>query len=122
MPTNPLPKGLIDKETAQAMELLYVENQYAVINRYNESHGDKEPDSRETLFSLDEIENYVAYVKENAQALGLTDLGIRVYQGAKEVDGKKFTTVFFVPTSEGNNVMEILCLNLGTYGRPPTNY
>jgi hypothetical protein len=54
---------------------------------------------------------------------GLKDLGIRVYQGAKkEADGKIFTTVFFAPTNEGKNSMDILCLNLGTYGRPPTNY
>lgn len=118
----PLPKGLIDTEAARAMELLYVENQYAVINKNNESHGDMEPDSRETIFDLDEIENYAAYVRQKSEEMGLKNLGIRVYQGAKEADGKIFTTVFFVPTSEGKNTMDILCLNLGTYGRPPTNY
>lgn len=122
MPT-PLPKGLIDKGTAQAMEKLYVENQYAAINQNNVSHGDHEPDSRETTFALDEIENYITYVKQMSEEQGLKDLGIRVYQGAKkEADGKIFTTVFFAPTNEGKNSMDILCLNLGTYGRPPTNY
>ncbi|KAA5533697.1 hypothetical protein F0919_14265 [Taibaiella lutea] len=118
----PLPKGLIDKETAKAMEKLYVDNQYAIINRYRQSHGDDEPDSRETIFSLEEIENYIAYVKEASNALGLRDLGIRIYQGAKSADEKVFTTVFFAPTNEGNNSMEIQCLNLGSYGRPPTVY
>lgn len=118
----PLPNGLIDKDTAQAMEKLYVENQYAVINKNNAAHGDNEPDSRETIFALDEIENYVAYVKQLSEEQGLKDLGIRVYQGAKEEGGKIFTTVFLAPTNGGNNSMDILCLDLGTYGRPPTNY
>lgn len=122
MSSTPLPKGLIDKTTAETMEKLYVENQYAVINRYNLSRGDHEPDSRETIFSLDELENYIAYVKENSGVLGLKDLGIRVYQGAVEADGKTFTTIFFAPTNEGNNTMELLCLDLGSYGRPPTAY
>ena len=58
-------------------------------------------DYREVWFKLDEVENYIKYVKQNADSLGLENLGLRVYFGAKEdSNGVIKNTAFFVPTHD----------------------
>lgn len=96
-----IPQGLISDNTANAYEEAYKLKEmqkneiiagagYPTIN-----------DNREVWFKLDEIENYIKYVKENADSLGLENLGLRVYFGAKEdTNGIIKNTAFFVPTHD----------------------
>lgn len=98
-------------------------------------------DSREFLFSLDSLKQYIAYFEREAKTQGYKDLGIRIYFGAYP-ESKKYpdpgkATVFLVPTgnkiqSQGSfnpflavyetgddNIESISSLNYGHAGRPP---
>lgn len=140
-----MPTGLITPQTADEMEELYVSNQYAVLNKALIAAGDNQPDSRETWFSIEEMERYIAYVKRASDSLGYKNLGIRIYQaGKKERNGKIYTTVFLTPThrnepkvsigsfffnsahaqtvSVNENSVSLYSLDYGQYGRPPSAY
>lgn len=68
------------------------------------------PDSRWYWFSLDEMEGYIQYVKENAKEQNLENMGIRIYMGkypenhpAEKMASPEFggyQTVFLMPTTK----------------------
>ena len=142
-----MPQGLITSQAADDMEELYVANQYAVLNKALAEAGDNEPDSRETWFSIEEMERYIAYVKRASDSLGYKNLGIRIYNaGKKERNGKIYTTVFLTPThrdekkvgiesffvnsanaqptavSANQNSTTLYSLDYGEFGKPPKVY
>lgn len=69
-----------------------------------------EPDSRWYWISLEDLEGYVNYVKENAKKQNLDNLGLRIYLGKYPVDYPKekmakpeyagYQTIFIVPTTK----------------------
>ena len=83
-------------------------------------------ENREVWFDLENLENYINYVKTESTELGYENLGIRVYFAAKE-DGNVKTTVFFTPTyregtraavQDNSNTPGIDRLNYGSSGMP----
>ncbi|WP_052823407.1 hypothetical protein [Neotamlana sedimentorum] len=98
-------------------------------------------DSREFLFSLDSLKQYIAFFEREAKKQGYTDLGIRIYYGAypesKNYPDPGRATVFLVPTgnkvkSQGSalpfamptrivddNIESIPGYNYGHAGKPP---
>ncbi|MFK5957501.1 MAG: hypothetical protein QM495_01385 [Lutibacter sp.] len=141
MKTN-LPKGLITPLEAKELNQQFVKTRSKDLNRIvkKESGNPKKEDAISSWFSLEELENYIAYVKEEGTKKGITVNGLRVYFGAysnnvKKQDKKDLSTVFFAPTMakpatlqkssslevEGSSDIESIdALNGGTFGDPPS--
>ncbi|NER13920.1 hypothetical protein GWK08_10745 [Leptobacterium flavescens] len=100
-------------------------------------------DTREFWFSMKELEEYLAYVKQEADKKGYDNLGIRIYLAAyPPTPERKFglSTVFLAPTGDRTkekgsiidfdfmrrdnepNIYEIDPLNKAGNGIPPTDY
>ncbi len=136
-----LPKGLITPLEAKKLNNQFVKTRSKELNKIIEKLDNKpnKKDSLSTWFSLDELENYIAYVKEVGAKKGLDINGLRVYFGAygkniKNPSKNNFSTVFFVPTipkkqtisksvintvEDSSDTEVIDALNLGTVGYPP---
>ncbi|WP_303317904.1 hypothetical protein Q4Q34_18505 [Flavivirga abyssicola] len=130
------PKQIIDYEYAQELEEEYENTRGAIINKYLGIE-----DTREFWFDLEELKKYIAYVEQEADSLGYTRLGIRIYNGAypkeKRFHDPGYSTVFLVPTGNkiksnkasfspisstfviNDNIHEIPAYNYGHAGKPP---
>ncbi|WP_435133268.1 hypothetical protein [Formosa sp. A9] len=128
------PRGLITPEQAKALDEAYNSRHEAVSKFLGK------PDNRSTWYSLDEIKKFLAYAEKQAEELGYTFDGIRVYEGAHKEDN--LTTMFLIPTgtkkssekSQDNIAYKAAAapsgdvpggggLNMGTAGDPPAaNY
>ncbi len=73
----------------------------------------KKDDNRSVLFTIQEIQDYIDYVKSENPSID----GLRVYLGSNEETN--MTTVFFAPTNSGKDDKNLDCLNYGTLGYPP---
>ncbi|WP_456461442.1 hypothetical protein [Lutibacter sp.] len=141
MKTN-LPKGLITPLEAKKLNQQFVKTRSKELNRII-GKLDNKPNKKDSLsswFSLEELENYIAYVKEVGAKKGIDINGLRVYFGAygknmKNPAKNNFSTVFFVPTtakkelikkktitavSTSSDIEDIDGLNLGGTGNPPS--
>ncbi len=80
-------------------------------------------DTREFLFSVAELEEYLAYVKAGSASL---NPGIRIYFGAYDNDVTDKATVFLAPTlgttSGAANDYTLEALNKALGGFPPKIY
>ncbi|WP_456424648.1 hypothetical protein [Lutibacter sp.] len=140
MKTN-LPKGLITPLEAKKLNQQFVKTRSKELNKIIEKLDNK-PNKKDALsswFSLEELENYIAYVKEVGVKKGIDINGLRVYFGAYGENKKNpvknnLSTVFLVPTTpkkvqlqkntvtvvtDSSDVESIDGLNLGTVGDPP---
>ena len=83
-------------------------------------------DVKDFTFSLKEIEEYVAYVKELSTRQGVSDPGIRIYFAAYDTLENKKATVFLARTivvsQDSVNNYELDPLNRTQGGWPPNNY
>jgi hypothetical protein len=95
-------------------------------------------DTREFWYSLDELQEYLDYVKEQSTAQGINKPGIRIYFGAyaKTPVKKSYATIFLAPTKEksaplegeedtSNNAVnnyDIDPMNITSGGDPPKEY
>ncbi|UBZ06945.1 hypothetical protein LDL76_16500 [Salegentibacter mishustinae] len=93
-------------------------------------------DTREFWYSVDELQEYLDYVREKSKEQGVEKPGIRFYLGAypKTKEKKSYTTIFLSPTKEAMrdtataqedsdpNNYEIEPMNLTHGGEPPRNY
>ena len=71
-----------------------------------------EPDSRWYWLSLEDLEGYIQYVKQNAKEQKLENLGLRIYLGKYPLDYPKekmakpeyagYQTIFIVPTTKSS--------------------
>ena len=120
------PTGLITNTTAFAMQQVYLNNQYAFINEALSSNGIPLEDNTEVVFDIDELEKYICYIRDGAAELGLSNLGIRVYLGAKYDEQQvPKTTIFFTGTYRETGLMpeddiditDLAPLNLGDPGK-----
>ncbi len=125
------PQGLITSDIANSYEEAYKSNQYEAINAFLSNDGVERTDNRDIWFSMEEMENYIHYVKQKSDSLGLEKLGLRVYFGSKpDSHGITKSTVFFAPThkviTRGHapniNSNGISPLNYGNAGMPPNDY
>jgi hypothetical protein len=80
-------------------------------------------DTREFLFSVVELEQFLKYVKAGSASM---NPGVRIYLGAYDNDITDKATVFLAPTlgntSGAANDYSLEPLNRGTGGNPPKNY
>ncbi|NAS30064.1 hypothetical protein GTQ40_03695 [Flavobacteriaceae bacterium R38] len=138
-PIDPIekPKKTISIKEAKQLQDNYIRTRSVILK---DTFGYE--DSREVWFSLEELEQYLSYVKQEATKKGYQDLGVRIYFGANDpTEKRKFglSTVFLAPTGKkeyqrgsflnfnyqddhGENIYEIDPLNRGGVGDPPVNY
>ena len=83
-------------------------------------------DAREFLFSVEELQQFLDYVKSASLAEGINNPGIRVYLGSYDNNLNNKATVFFSATngvdSGAQNNYNVDPLNKGISGHPPTKY
>jgi len=94
-------------------------------------------DAREFHWSVAELEEYLAYVKQESEEQGIKDPGIRIYMGAypksKCKMSKGMSTLFLAPTGsrpgasgkgdgDPENNYDIPAFNKGGSGFPPNDY
>ncbi|WP_299441081.1 hypothetical protein [uncultured Aquimarina sp.] len=95
-------------------------------------------DTREFHWSVAELEEYLAFVKQESEEQGIKDPGIRVYMGAypksKCKMGRGYSTLFMAATGsrpgasgkdgkgDDENNYNIDPLNHGNSGHPPNNF
>lgn len=92
-------------------------------------------DTREFLYKLEELQEYLDYVKEKSREQGIANPGIRLYFGAypKSQQKKSYSTLFLAPTQDVSEVgitgegsvennYEIEPLNNTQGGFPPKSY
>ena len=130
------PKGLITPSEIKTLDQAY-NSRHTLIS---DSLIDR-PDNRSSWYSIEEIESYIAYAKEQADSLGYTLDGLRLYAGAHPdtKEGPGLMTMFFVPTGSknvsegsilstaqgggGNDIENADGLDFGKKGVPPSaNY
>lgn len=92
------PKGLINVDQASNLESNYLSKRQQILNGSTEYSED----TREFWWSIDELESYICYAKEQANKQGKKVNGFRIYLGAYPLDistdqvGQN--TIFMVPT------------------------
>ena len=126
------PSKCIDVEDARGLQKNWKETRGKEIE-----NGQGYRDTREFWLSVEELEEYLAYVKEKSAEQGIDKPGIRIYLGAYAGTEKKrsYSTVFLAPTKEkgskvyeesgestGDNNYDIEPLNDMQNGWPPLNY
>ncbi|MCR9181804.1 MAG: hypothetical protein NXH73_02660 [Flavobacteriaceae bacterium] len=83
-------------------------------------------DAREVFYSVEELEEFLNYVKSESKKQGITNPGIRIYFGAYNDVKSNKATLFLAPTTgddkNSDNNYSIEALNDGTQGWPPKNY
>ena len=95
------PKGVISQEQAKFLNDEWTLYRKAAVDSAAQKQG-KKVDTRSSHWTLETIENYLAYAKNQADSLGYNMTGITVYLGVygKNTDETKngLTTMFLVPT------------------------
>lgn len=83
-------------------------------------------DTREFVYSVAELEEFLNYVKSESLKQGFSSPGVRIYFGAYDNHLSDKATVFLAPTtgitSSSANNYNIQPLNMTGGGIPPTNY
>jgi hypothetical protein len=91
---------------------------------------DKIDDANAVWFSIDELQNYINYIKEEGALKGNVIDGIRfyfgVYSNTESLDKAGFTTIFLSPTRKlpnstivAKDCNDLELLNYGSMGNPP---
>ena len=132
------PTGLITPAQAKALDANWTKSRK---NAVDAAAG--RPDNRSAWWSLEDIQNYLAYAENQADSLGYEMNGIRVYLGVypgNAPNGKAdYTTMFMVPTgkkshaeanfnflnysmlAEGGDIPGADGFNEGEPGQPPSS-
>ena len=123
------PLKCIPIEEARKLQEIWKSSRGKEIER-----AQKYVDTREFWYSLEELQEYLNYVKEKSAEEGISNPGIRIYFGAYPGAGSKksYSTVFLAPTkpvktSENpentqENNYSIEPLNHSQGGVPPVDY
>lgn len=98
------PKGVITPDQAKALNNNWTKYRQAAVDSAAKKQG-RDKDDRSTWWSIDDIENYIAYSKQQTDSLGYGLTGLRVYLGVYGENAgrakKNLTTMFIVPTVKG---------------------
>jgi len=133
------PNGLISPTQARALNEQFIKSRSKEMDKIvKKLTGDKkEQDAYCTWFSIEELESYITYTKEQAALSGKKLTGLNVFSGAYPTEilhpkKSNLSTVFFAPTTETNNLemeemgtesdTDLDVLNKGTVGWPPKAY
>jgi len=115
------PAKCISIDSARSMRDQWLETRGAYYRLANEGKDD----CSDVLYSVAELEEYLAYVKAESTKLGIDNPGIRIYFAAYDDAGQR-ATVFLAPTdgaqSDSPNNYKVDPLNVGQNGWPPNNY
>ncbi|PVW14760.1 hypothetical protein [Marixanthomonas spongiae] len=83
-------------------------------------------DTREFFYTVDELQEYLDYVKDLSKKQKIDSPGIRIYFAAHDSSLDDKATVFLAPTMgdtvHSNNNYDIEALNSSSGGWPPKNY
>ena len=132
------PSQLITKEFARQLNVNYNNKKASLTARKEEKE-----DANAIWYSLEELENYIHYIKTNGAKDGYNVDGIRFYFGVypdDEAHGEKagLTTLFLVPTGRkaenkstqtqtfslmkeaSSDIQSLDPMNYGNIGRPPS--
>jgi len=98
------PEGVITRAEAKALNDNWTKFRGRAVDSASKKHGGKKKDTRNVWWSIEDIEDYIAYARYEADSLGYSVTGLRVYLGVyghKEKRKKRdLTTMFIVPTGE----------------------
>lgn len=104
--SNSYKKKLISYREGRVLFDEYTRTNHEILMKYRNG----EPDSRWYWFSLEDMEGYIKYVKENARKQKLKNPGIRIYMGKYPMNHPKnrmakpeyagYQTIFLVPTTQ----------------------
>jgi hypothetical protein len=124
------PAKCISVEEAKKQQGEWIKTRGAEIER-----AGKYKDTRDFWYSLDELQEYLDYVREKSKEQGVTKPGIRFYLGAYPgAINKGYSTIFLAPTKEKDpseetleeekdpNNYDIEPYNTIGTGWPPLNY
>ncbi len=137
------PTQLITRKFAKDLHLNFMKYRASIIAKYIQKE-----DANAVWFSVEELENYIQYIKEKGERTGYDVNGIRVYFGVYpeqkkyaekaglmtvflQATGKKIRTpktnevqTFALLREESNaDISSIEPMNYGSIGRPPSlNY
>jgi hypothetical protein len=126
MPLNyQKPKQLISVDQAKELN-----KNYNLKHTFNVATQDINEDANAVWFSINEIQNYIDYIKEEGALKGHIIDGIRfyfgVYSDTESVDKAGFTTIFLSPTRKlpnstivAKDCTDLELLNYGSMGNPP---
>ncbi|HSI68929.1 MAG TPA: hypothetical protein VK941_01765 [Gillisia sp.] len=90
------PAKCISVEEAKKQQEQWVDTRGKEIER-----GGKYKDTRDFWYSLDELQEYLDYVREKSKEQGVTKPGIRFFLGAYPAGvNKGYSTIFLAPTKE----------------------
>ena len=97
------PKGVISVEKAKELNANWTAFRKGAVDSAAQKQGRSE-DDRSTYWSLDDIQNYLAYAQNQADSLKHDFTGIRIYLGVYGKNAgqtkKDLTTMFIVPTGK----------------------
>lgn len=95
------PKDVITPDQAKILNNNWTEYRKAAVDSAAARQG-REIDNRSTWWSIKNIENYIAYSKQQTDSLGYGLTGLRVYLGVYGKNAgqtkRDLTTMFIVPT------------------------
>lgn len=126
------PKKCISTREAKELQKNWRDTRGKSIER-----GQGYRDTFEFSYSIEELQEYLDYVKEKSAEQGVQNPGIRIYLGAYPASGEKksLTTIFLAPTKEiasaeeaggdeyeDENNYDIDPLNDSQGGWPPQKY
>ncbi len=127
-----VPTKCISKEEAQELQKTWCNTRTPEIDRCIGFE-----DTREFWWSVEDLQEYLKYVKKKSRKMGIDNPGIRMYFGAypetKCQAGKGYSTLFLSPTGapagglgkDGDtapNNYNIPPFNSGQSGEPPVDY
>lgn len=97
------PMGVISQAQAKALNDNWTLHRKAAVDSAAQKQG-RNQDDRSTWWSLKDVEDYLAYAKNQSDSLGYDMNGIRVYLGVYGKNAgqakKDLTTMFMVPTGK----------------------
>ncbi|GAA4809517.1 hypothetical protein [Litoribaculum gwangyangense] len=97
------PKGVITVNEAKELNKNWTDFRKSAVDSAAKKQG-RNQDDRSTYWSLDVIENYLAYAKAESDSLGYDMTGIRIYLGVYGKNAgqakKDLSTMFIVPTGK----------------------
>jgi len=97
------PTGVITQAQAKVLNDNWTLHRKAAVDSAAQKQG-RSQDDRSTWWSLKDIEDYLAYAKNESDSLGYDMDGIRVYLGVYGKNAgqtkKDLTTMFIVPTGK----------------------
>jgi hypothetical protein len=97
------PKGVITTAQAKELNANWTLHRKAAVDSAVQKQG-RNQDDRSTWWSLEDVENYLAYAKSQSDSLGYDMTGIRVYLGVYGKNAgqvkKDLSTMFIVPTGK----------------------